>query len=49
MNVTHSETKTAHARGTVDREVVSLDGVVAASERLEESPRRKLVISVGQA
>jgi NADPH:quinone reductase len=34
---------------TVDREVVPLDDVAAAWERQEESPGKKLVISIGQA
>jgi NADPH:quinone reductase-like Zn-dependent oxidoreductase len=35
-------------RLTVDREVVPLDDVAAAWERQEDSPGRKLVISIGQ-
>jgi NADPH2:quinone reductase len=34
---------------TVDREVVPLDEVAAAWERQEESPGKKLVVSIGQA
>jgi NADPH2:quinone reductase len=34
---------------TVDREVVPLDDVSAAWERQEESPGKKLVVSIGQA